>query len=62
MGRCLTLLGMMAFTVGVVALASAVQEVARPARLPQEPQASPVPAPRLPVIAARGYHAPLSLN
>ena len=60
MDRCLALLGLMAFTVGVVALASQAHPAPRPL---EEEAASPTrPALRLPLFAGPAYHVRLSLN
>jgi hypothetical protein len=64
MGRCLSLVGMMVFTFGVVAMASVVQTPARPA-LPPPNDAPPAPAcgcPRFLTLPALAFHARFSLN
>jgi hypothetical protein len=64
MGRCLSLIGMMVFTLGVVAVASAVKQPARPA-LPPENDNPPAPAgnhPRFRTLPALAYPARFSLN
>ncbi len=60
MGRCLSLFGMMFFTLGVVALASLAKGSPRPSPLPEEAPARGWS--RLPVIADTSFHAPYSLN
>jgi hypothetical protein len=63
MVRCFSLLGMVAFALGVVALAA----VSRKAAAIPAPQRGPLPAPagdkpRLSVFPALAFHAPFSLN
>ena len=60
MGRCLSLFGMMVFTLGVVALAS----LAKGSSHPPAPEAAPATEqPGVPgALAARMFHAPFSLN
>jgi hypothetical protein len=54
-----SLLGLLALAAGLVALTSNPQTPAPPRKDSTPP---PGPAPRLPAVAARGYHLPLSLN
>jgi hypothetical protein len=62
MGRCLSLLGMMVFTVGVVALSSLARGAAQPAALPQNDTPKTCGCPRPAVMPALSFHAPFSLN
>jgi hypothetical protein len=65
MGRCLSLLGMMVFALGVVALASVARTpAATPAPTPNGPDLKPTPA-DAPAPASRPsrlYRASFSLN
>ncbi len=61
MGRCLSLIGMMVFTLGVVAMASVVKQTARPA-LPPEKEVPPVPAADSSRLLTLAYPAQFSLN
>ncbi len=63
MGRCLSLLGMMVFTLGVVAMASVVKQSARPALPPEKAPPSPAcGCSRLLTVPALAFHARFSLN
>ncbi len=64
MGRCLSLIGMMVFTLGVVAIASVVKSPARPTLPPPNDAPPPPPhgASRLPTLPALAFHYRFSLN
>jgi len=62
MGRCLSLFGMMFFTVGMVALASLAKGAPREPARPEETITPAREYVRQPLIAAASFHAPYSLN
>jgi hypothetical protein len=66
MGRCLSLIGMMVFTLGVVAMTSLVKQPAPPSLPPESDDNRLAPAPSNPrmrtIPAAFAYPARFSLN
>ena len=63
MGRCLMLLGLVAVTVGVVALTSQNRKQGHPSPTPpKEPTVPPVPRPHFLRLPGPKYHMALSIN
>jgi hypothetical protein len=62
MVRCLSLLGMMVFALGVFALASAAPSPASPQLPPRDDNPGPRSKPRFATLPALAFHARFSLN